>query len=78
MVFPHKYKITVFDEVNNKEKIETGIVFATTYSEAVRRLEEYYGEENLSELNYLSGFDVGNGYVLSCADLEDLGYIKIG
>ena len=43
-VYVHKYCIEYWDECDNKMCIERGIAFGSTFSEVVRRLEDWYGE----------------------------------
>ena len=44
--YPFTYKLTTFD-IYNREKIECGILYADTYTQAMKQIEEYYGDEIL-------------------------------
>lgn len=50
--FMIQYTVTFTDELNNyKEKTEHGFVCAPTHSEAVKIIENYYGERNIIEVH---------------------------
>ena len=72
-VYVHKYCIEYWDECDNKMCIEHGIAFGSTFSEVVRRLEDYYGEKNIESIRELTGFDIGED-VISERAFEELGY----
>lgn len=44
------YKVKYFDDVKYKDVVATGAMPARSYSEAVKRILEYYGEENIITL----------------------------
>ena len=45
------YKVTYADELNDyKERTEMGFVCTSTHSEAVKTIEDYYGERNIIEV----------------------------
>ena len=45
------YKVTYADELDNyKEKTEVGFVCESTHSEAVKAIEDYYGERSIIEV----------------------------
>ena len=69
----YKYCIEYWDECDNKMCIERGIAFGSTFSEVVRRLEDYYGEKNIESIRELTGFDIGED-VISERAFEELGY----
>ena len=66
-VYVYKYCVEYWDECD-KENISTstenGIVFASTFSEAVHYLEDYYGKNEIESIRELKGFDISGGYVL--------------
>ena len=64
-VYIYKYCVEYWDdcEENNSTTTEKGIVFASTFSEAVHYLEDYYGKDNMS-ISELKSFDISGGYVL--------------
>lgn len=55
--YPFVYKLTTFD-IHDKEKIECGLVYADTYTQAMSQIEDYYGEEILI-VETLFAMDVG-------------------
>ena len=67
MVYVYKYCVEYWYELN-KENVSTstenGIVFASTFSEAVHYLEDYYGKNKIQSIRELKGFDISGGYVL--------------
>lgn len=74
-VYIYKYCIECWDEcVDNKMRIARGIAFGLTFSEVVRRLEDYYGEKNIESIRELTAFDVGGEYVMPERAFEYLGY----
>lgn len=44
------YEIVYWDEVDNKNENDHGIVYGDTYAEASKNIVDYYGEENIIEL----------------------------
>lgn len=44
------YEIVYWDEVDNKNENDHGIVYGDTYAEASKNIIDYYGEENIIEL----------------------------
>ena len=75
-VYGYKYCIEYWDECDNKMCIERGIAFGSTFSEVVKNLEEYYGEQNIESIREFSCFDVGGTYVLPEEGLKALGYAR--
>ena len=67
MVYVYKYCVEYWDELD-KENVSTstenGIVFASTFSEAVHYLEDYYGKNEIESIRELKVFDISGGYVL--------------
>ena len=67
MVYVYKYCVEYWDECD-KENISTstenGIVFASTFSEAVHYLEDYYGKNEIESIHELRCFEIGSKYVL--------------
>lgn len=49
-----KYKITIFDEIENCEHTASGITIGRTMADAVATIEKYYGDA-LVKLEYLEG-----------------------
>lgn len=65
-VYVYKYCVEYWDklEENISTTTENGIVFASTFSEAVHYLEDYYGKNEIECIRELKGFDISGGYVL--------------
>ena len=40
-----EYQLKVWDDVDDKEEIYSGVVAADTMTEAMKRIEDYYGDE---------------------------------
>jgi hypothetical protein len=40
---PYVYKVTVFNEISERTEKVAGVTFASKFSEAVHKLENYYG-----------------------------------
>ena len=70
----YKYSIEYWDECREENRVECGIAFGKTFSEVVRYLEDYYGEENIEAINSLTAYDVGGEYVLPESSFRFLGY----
>ena len=55
------YKIKYFKStLNSPTRVETtqcGLVYAQSYSEAVQKLSDWYGEDHLSDINTLIALD---------------------
>lgn len=47
----YKYSMTYYDEFDNVERKEEGIIVGATYSAAVENLTKYYGEDAIIELS---------------------------
>lgn len=65
-VYVYKYCVEYWSDCKEdvSTSIENGIVFASTFSEAVHYLEDYYGKDNIESISELKGFDISGGYVL--------------
>ena len=66
-VYVYKYCVEYWDELDKENvstSIENGIVFASTFLEAVHYLEDYYGKDNIESIRELKVFDISGGYVL--------------
>ena len=65
-VYVYKYCVEYWNdcEENNSTTTEKGIVFASTFLEAVHYLEDYYGKDNIESISELKSFDISGGYVL--------------
>lgn len=46
----YKYKVYYWDKINDESNTEEGLVGESSYSTAVREIAEYYGEENILNL----------------------------
>ena len=54
-MYPFIYKIECKDELTDNYKIfaESGIVYAKGFAEAAKKLEEFYGDDNIVEIQKL-------------------------
>ena len=54
-MYPFVYKVEVIDELADRHKVfkESGIVYAKTFAGAANKLEEYYGDDNIVEIQHL-------------------------
>lgn len=50
-MYPVYFKIDFWDEINEKEKIETGFFYADTYKDAAEHLTQYYGEDTINSMS---------------------------
>lgn len=49
----YSYEISFYDEIDNKTKTARGILFADGFSNAVGKLEDYYGKNQIEEIIHL-------------------------
>ena len=40
-----EYELKIWDEIDSKEEIRSGVVAADTITEAMKEIEDYYGDE---------------------------------
>ena len=40
-----EYQLKIWDEIDSKEEIRSGVVAANTITEAMKEIEDYYGDE---------------------------------
>ena len=40
-----EYQLKIWDEIDNKKEIRSGVVAADTITEAMKEIEDYYGDE---------------------------------
>lgn len=45
VVWYWEYQLKVWDEIDSKEEIRSGVVAADTITEAMEEIEDYYGDE---------------------------------
>ena len=45
VVWYWEYQLKIWDEIDSKEEIRSGVVAADTITEAMREIEDYYGDE---------------------------------
>ena len=45
VVWYWEYRLKIWDEIDNKEEIRSGVVAADTITEAMKEIEDYYGDE---------------------------------
>ena len=73
-VYVYKYCVEYWDDCKEdiSTSIENGIVFASTFSEAVHYLEDCYGKDNIESICELKCFDTDSNYVLSEKTFEEI------
>lgn len=71
-VYVYKYCIEYWDECDENTNTECGIVFGSTFSEAVHRLEVYYGKKNIESICELTVFDIGGEYIMPKCTFDKL------
>jgi hypothetical protein len=55
---PYTYKLTFCDEFTEyKPKSVQGLLFANTYAEAIEKLTNYYGDENIISIDSLIAYE---------------------
>ena len=45
VVWYWEYQLKIWDEIDNKEEIRSGVVAVNTITEAMKEIEDYYGDE---------------------------------
>ena len=45
VVWYWEYRLKIWDEIDSKEEIRSGVVAADTITEAMKEIEDYYGDE---------------------------------
>ena len=67
-----EYQLKIWDDVDDKEEIRSGIVAADTITEAMKEIEDYYGDE-IMEVQMLKAITDGVfefQYVMEDADFD--------
>ena len=72
MIYVYKYCVEYWDECDENTNTECGIVFGSTFSEVVHRLEVYYGKDNIESIRELTVFDIGGEYVMPECTFNEL------
>ena len=75
-VYAFTYCIDFWDDCDGNMRTEFGIVQGSSFSEVVKNLEDYYGEQNIESIREFSCFEVGGTYVIPEEGLKELGYTK--
>ena len=75
-VYAFTYCIDFWDDYEEKGCTEFGIAQGNSFSEVVKNLEDYYGEQNIESIREFNCFDVGGTYVIPEKGLKDLGYTR--
>ena len=70
------YCIDFWDDCDEKMRTEFGIAQGSSFSEVVKNLEEYYGEQNIESIRELTSFDVGGTYIIPEEGFKVLGYTR--
>lgn len=45
VVWYWEYQLKIWNEIDSKEEIRSGVVAADTFTEAMKEIEDYYGDE---------------------------------
>ena len=45
VVWYWEYQLKIWDEIDSKEEVRSGVVAADTITEAMKEIEDYYGDE---------------------------------
>lgn len=67
-----EYQLKIWDEIDSKEEIRSGVVAADTITEAMKEIEDYYGDE-IMEVQMLKAITDGVfefQYVMEDADFD--------
>lgn len=67
-----EYQLKIWDETDNKEEIRSGVVAADTITEAMKEIENYYGNE-IMEVQMLKAITDGVfefQLVMECSDFD--------
>ena len=72
VVWYWEYQLKIWDEIDSKEKIRSGVVAADTMTKAMKKIEDYYGDE-IMEVQMLK--DITDGvfdfqYVMEDTDFD--------
>lgn len=51
--YKYFYKISYWDEVDEKERTTQGVIFATDSIAALQQLADYFGEENFNKIEII-------------------------
>jgi len=65
VVWYWEYQLKIWDEIDSKEEIRSGVVAADTITEAMKEIEDYYGDEIL-EVQMLKAITDGVFEFQSC------------
>lgn len=67
-----EYQLKIWDDVDDKEEIRSGVVAADTFTEAMKEIEDYYGNE-IMEVQMLKAITDGVfefQYVMEDSDFD--------
>ena len=67
-----EYQLKIWDEIDSKEEIRSGVVAADTITEAMKEIEDYYGDE-IMEVQMLKAITDGVfefQYVMEDSDFD--------
>lgn len=46
----YEFWVTYYDDINKTDKVDHGIMYGTTMADVSERLEDFYGKENVEEV----------------------------
>lgn len=69
-MYPFIYKVTIYNEYDEKVEKVAGVTFAETWTEAMCHIEGYYGDELIDV--HIDGLEEGSCLELSIEEAERL------
>lgn len=74
VVWYWEYQLKIWDEIDNKEEIRSGVVAADTITEAMKEIEDYYGDE-IMEVQMLKAITDGVFDFQSVMEYTDFDFV---
>lgn len=74
VVWYWEYRLKIWDEIDSKEEIRSGVVAADTITEAMKEIEDYYGDE-IMEVQMLKAITDGVFDFQSVMEYTDFDFI---
>lgn len=67
-----EYQLKIWDEIDSKEEIRSGVVAADTITEAMKEIEDYYGDEimEVQMLKAITDYVFEFQYVMEDTDFD--------
>lgn len=74
VVWYWEYRLKIWDEIDSKEEIRSGVVAADTITEAMKEIEDYYGDE-IMEVQMLKAITDGVFEFQSVMEYTDFDFV---